>query len=489
MLPYSKLIPVNKKADTAVYLQISNAFIKNIRRGILKSGLKLPSSRVLATLLHVNRNTINAALDELQAQGWIDIQPRKGIFVAQNLPVVKPTILSADQIQSRYASSTNYNIHPLKVSTPLATMAPPYFKLYIDDGFPDTRLAPLDLLAREIRRQAHLPAMRKYLTYGAPVGTGPLLEALVNVLSETRGLNVQPNNILITNGAQMGIYLVARTLLQEGDQVIVTEPNYFSANLTFQQAGAMLNRVPVDENGMDIDAVEMICKKKKIRLLYAVPHHHHPTTVTLSPERRMRLLELAAKYKFAIIEDDYDYEFHYTSNPILPMASLDNHGNVIYIGTLNKSLAPTIRVGFIVAPSNFIEIAAQMRRMIDFQGNALLENALAELYKNGTIMRHINKVQKIYHERRDHFCELLSTKLAGRVEFHVPNGGMSVWTHFPTRPLEKIAEHAMQMGLRIPNYRTYNTGKVDYNSIRMGFASLSLAEQDKAVDILAACVP
>jgi len=291
---------------------------------------------------------------------------------------------------------------------------------------------------------------------------------------------------MITKGAQMAIYLATDLLVKPSHHVVVGEPGYFAATLGFQQAGAIVHRGPVDDFGIDVNMIESLCKKKKISLVYVIPHHHHPTTVTLTPERRIRLLELAAKYQFAIIEDDYDYDFHYTSNPVLPMASLDHQGNVIYIGTLSKTLAPAIRAGFIVAPEDFINAAAYRRRWIDRQGDNLMEVALAELYRNGTMSSHIRKVLKIYRERRDHFCALLQDKLGNRITFKVPDGGMSVWTTFIHGDLKQVAARADKKGLTMSDGRFYNLFK-NYNATRLGFASLNLKEQEKAIEILSKC--
>ena len=285
----------------------------------------------------------------------------------------------------------------------------------------------------------------------------------------------------------MGLYLTANLLLTKGDHVIVGEPGYFTATLTLERAGGVIIRVKVDESGIDVDAIEAICRKRKIRLVYVIPHHHLPTTVTLTPERRMRLLNLAAKYKFAIIEDDYDYDFHYDSSPMLPMASLDTHGNVIYIGTLTKTLVPAIRIGFVVAPRNFIEEVTQMRRSIEFQGDTLMEISIAELYKNGVIANHIKKSVRIYRERRDNFCSLLQSKLGDRVSFRVPEGGMCVWVKFNEGKLPGVAAAAYQKGLTMSDGSSYND-KANYNSTRMGFSSLNLNEQEKAVEIIRSVV-
>ena len=219
-------------------------------------------------------------------------------------------------------------------------------------------------------------------------------------------------------------------------------------------------------------------------MVYVIPHHHQPTTVTLSPDRRIRLLELAAKYRFAIIEDDYDYDFQYAGRPMMPMASLDSTGNVIYIGALTKSLAPAIRVGFIVAPEQFIRAATWLRKSIDTQGDSLIENAIAQLYKDGTIARHIKKSVKLYKERRDNFCDLLKTELGRHISFTIPEGGMSVWTTFLKSNLPVVAAKAFKKGLIISDGTDYDTEKTKYNSVGLGFASLNFKEQEKAIEIL-----
>jgi GntR family transcriptional regulator/MocR family aminotransferase len=198
----------------------------------------------------------------------------------------------------------------------------------------------------------------------------------------------------------------------------------------------------------------------------------------------LHLLELAARYRFAIIEDDYDYDFHYASKPMMPMASLDRNGNVIYIGTLSKSLAPAIRVGFMVAPERFIRSATSLREAIDTQGDGLIENAIAELYKDGTIGRHIKKSVRLYQERRDHFCELLRHELGDRISFKVPEGGMSVWVDFLANSLTVVVPKAYKNGLILSDGTDYDTGRIKYNSTVLGFASLNAGEQEKAIAAL-----
>jgi GntR family transcriptional regulator/MocR family aminotransferase len=478
-----EIISIDVKSDIPVYIQIANAFIQHIANGRLRKGLRLPGSREAAAMLHINRMTVVAAYNELDAQGWIETIPKKGSFVRKKLPVLSPQKINQEPVLYSLPQKTLFYFHEEAGSTATGDF-PAADKLIFNDGFPDPRIAPVEQLISSMRSSARLGTNRKFLMYGGPQGTILLREALSSFLADTRGLPASTDNILITNGAQMGLYIAASILITPGDHVIVGEPGYVGANNTFQQLGARLIRVPVDEAGIDVAQIADICKKKPIKIVYVIPHHHNPTTVTLSPARRIQLLELSVKYKFAIIEDDYDYDFHYSSKPILPIASLDQYGSVIYIGTFSKTIAPAIRAGFVVAPQNFIRSASYFRKIMDTQGDSLMENALAGLFQDGTIARHIKRSVKLYKERRDHFCNLLKDELSDHVSFKIPDGGMSVWATFLTADLATVATKALKQDLILSNGKKYDSPTVSYNSTRLGFTSLHQKEQEKAVKIL-----
>jgi GntR family transcriptional regulator/MocR family aminotransferase len=220
-------------------------------------------------------------------------------------------------------------------------------------------------------------------------------------------------------------------------------------------------------------------------MLYVIPHHHTPTTVTLCASRRAQLLELARRYQFAVLEDDYDFDFQYNSSPILPLASIDYCGNVIYVGSFCKTVAPAIRIGFLVAPVNMVEQATWLRKLVDRQGEQLMEEAMANLLRNGDIDRHLKKANKTYHERRDLLCALLASELGGLAEFDVPAGGFAVWTRFGNRDLATIAAQAQKLGLGIADGKEYwhvRTNRI--NAVRLGFASLNEKEMVEAVGLL-----
>ena len=185
------------------------------------------------------------------------------------------------------------------------------------DG-PDVRLVPVEEMGRAYKSILMRHTSLKYLSYVEIAGVQKFRTILSDYLNTSRGLQTSLDNIMITRGSQMALYLLAGVLLKKDDAVIVGDTNYYYADHVFTNAGAKLIRVKVDESGIDVDAIEKLCKRKKIKAMYITSHHHYPTTVTLTAARRIKLLGLAEQYGFFIIEDDYDYDFHYLSSPIPP---------------------------------------------------------------------------------------------------------------------------------------------------------------------------
>jgi GntR family transcriptional regulator/MocR family aminotransferase len=482
MLPYKSLIQVDRNASVTLHIQVCNSFISLITNGTLQSSDLLPSSRVLAELIGINRNTVKLAYEELISQGWAESIERKGVFVLSRLPIRSKKILP----------EVNKNISPqepfiwtnnFKNAIPSKNLQKTM--LAIDDGFPDVRLAPVDVLMREYRSLSRRFYGRNFLKYGGPKGSEHLRIAICNYLSHTRGLVVSAENIIITKGSQMGIYLAAQLLLNTSDHIAVGVSNYGFADDTFRHAGANLLRIPVDGKGMDIDYLEDILHHKQIKAVYIIPHHHFPTAVTMSAERRLKLLNLAKEYRFAIIEDDYDFDFHYDNKPYLPLASIDHNQNVIYIGSISKTFAPALRIGFMVGPSAFVEAASSLRELIDKQGDTLLEEAFAVLFDDGEMERHFRKSLKIYRQRRNLFCQILKSDFKDEIEFRIPEGGLAVWSTFDTNiDLIKMSEDSSKKGLYIDNGNFYKNESFFTNGMRMGFASLDENEMVEALRIL-----
>jgi GntR family transcriptional regulator/MocR family aminotransferase len=246
-----------------------------------------------------------------------------------------------------------------------------------------------------------------------------------------------------------------------------------------------LVRVKIDECGIDVDAIEKICKRKKIKAVYITSHHHYPTTVTLIASRRIKLLELSEKFGFIIIEDDYDYDFHYLSSPILPLISADQKGMIVYIGTLSKTIAPAIRTGYVVAPPNLILELCRLRQLIDTQGDPIIELTLAELFAEGEIRRHMKKALQEYHKRRDFLCEALSENFSDSINFKIPDGGLAVWAKFnKSIPLPSLTEKLKAQGIILSNGLIHNSGPVSLNATRLGFGWMNETETETAISIL-----
>ncbi len=478
-----------------LYLQLESEIIQLICRGVLKPGQALPSSRELAQILKLNRKTVVATYEELSAQGWVETRARSGVYVSSHLP---DTSARASHKNTQKMAQSRQPAYPIikrpsnlarrtdpdrQVNTP-GTPAPLY---KIDDGFPDPRIAPIEQLVREYRRFGKSRLKNRLLMYGPEQGSYRLRVELANFLNRTRGMQVTEKEILITKGTQMAIYLTTQLLIRPGDTVFVPEPGYFDANQTFKLAGANLVFIPVDKEGMDIDRIEQLCKRKVPRMIYIIPHHHRPTTVTLSAERRMRLMNLAHRYGFALLEDDYDFDYHFTSNPLLPLASLDTGRHIIYVGSFCKSIAPGIRIGFMVAPEVVISEAAALRKLIDRQGEQLLEEATAELLSNGDISRHLKKSHKVYQERLENTCRLLREQLGGYLTFERPSGGLAIWaTYRKNISAKAVALKAGKLGLQISDGRNYffqPNISLPHDFIRIGYCSLDETEMAGAIAI------
>src|SRR5690606_28574528 len=291
--------------------------------------------------------------------------------------------------------------------------------------------------------------------------------ALCDFLNVTRGLNIKVKNLLTTRGAQMAIYVAASLIIKPGDKVIVGEPNYFFASMLFEKLGAELIKVPVDNYGMCTEIIEEKLKTNTIRLIYVIPHHHHPTTVTMSVERRNHLLQLIRKYQIAVIEDDYDYDFQFQYDPYLPLASGDHDGNIIYIGSLTKVLGTPFRLGYIVAAEKFIQAAAKKRTLIDLKGDVINEQVVSGLIKSGELTRLIQKANKLYRRRCHFLADLLSSQLGDVTEFTRPSGGMAMWLRFNSDfQLTKILERASTQGIKVAGSIYHKGSNAHYNAFR-----------------------
>lgn len=478
--PYESFILINRSSEISIYMQISNQLINAIQRGFLPFGIKLPGTRALSIILQVHRNTIVAAYEELFAQGWVESLPNKGTFVIGKNQEKPFQIKDFEKNNlEHYPKSTGFSFKTSNIlDNPFEYSNCEYI---FNDGVPDIRLTQIDhhsrIYSSILKRKAH-----KIGQYNQD-GSEFFKKNLSEFLNLSRGLPISKNNLLITRSTEMSIYIVSEILLSAGDVVLVGELSYFSVNMIFQKAGVKIQPISIDEEGINVEEVREACKKQKIRMLYLTPHHHYPTTVTLSAKRRLELLNLANEFGFIILEDDYDYDFHYDKSPILPLASADTNGMVIYIGSFGKSLVPGFRTGFIVAPENLMIEMRKYLGIIDRQGDVLMEHVLGEMIAEGEINRYLKKSLKTYQERRDYFVSLLDKNLGDYIDFQKPSGGLAVWMKWkiPVN-LMQLSRNCAQNNLFIPKTLLYQNKNL--TAMRLGFGNLNLTEMDKSIEIL-----
>ncbi len=477
MFPWKSVIQLNVSSKRPRYLQISDQMIKEITSGRLKPGQKIPGSRAMANLMAINRKTVIQAYDELIAQGWLQVRSSSGTYISQDLPLPRHVSLNASDLVIKHVSSPpvhSFDFIPSYNELSRGT-------LQVDGGCPDPRLAPMDWIYRECRSIVGATYGHRLLKYSDTKGDVMLRNALASYLSESRGMNLESDQLLITRGSQMGIFLAVQGLTKPGDLVVVGVSSYDAADWVIEYHGCEIVRKTVDEKGLNIDELAELCKSQPVKLVYITPHHHFPTTVTLSNSRRIQLLELAIRYNFIILEDDYDYDFHYKSAPILPLASLNHGGHVVYIGSLSKVFAPNVRVGYMAGAPKIIDQLSRIRRIIDRQGDIVMERVMAEAIRSGELLRHLKKSVRIYEKRRDHFAQLLSSQLANSIQFDLPEGGMAIWAKFRGVSLPQLKPVLATVGLSLDLDKDL---AAHFNALRLGFASLNEVEQERAVDLL-----
>jgi len=468
--PWELQIAVDLSNQKAVYIQIADAIIDAIKNQTLQSGDALPGSRKLAEKIKVNRNTVIKALDILLAEGWLETKERKGVFVAELKNKYKHGKLQVNQLGS--------------VENNVPQREKP--RIIFSDGHPDSRLAPTKELAMAYRQIFNRKAKWQMMGYSHAKGDIHFRNAIVKMLNHKRGMGLTVDHLCLTRGSQMALYLAAQCLLEKDDAVIIENPGYQPAWLAFQKTGAKLLPVSVEKDGLNLEEVKNYIKSgKKIKALYTTPHHQFPTTVSLSLQKRLELIDLSNTHGFTIIEDDYDHEFHFSARPLLPIGSLATIKNYVYIGTFSKIVSPALRLGYIASHGDFIDQVASLRAIIDVQGDNIMEQAVLELINDGSIRKHLKRAALIYHKKRDYFDGLLQKHLREKVNYFLPDGGLAFWL-VPKKEMNitQFTERMLEKGIQIlkPAHYCFNSPAA---GMRLGYASLTEEQLEEGIIQLA----
>ena len=452
-----------------LFLRIASAVRQAIRQGVLEAGETLPSARNLAQQLNTNRHTIMAAYQELIAQGWLESSERKSYRVVTSLPVESSQLLA--QTSNRLASKIRWPEKVTQFSGPGVTNSWNYEFSFVG-GVSDINAFPFKEFRSCMSDSLSRPGLSD-LGYGSKQGDELFLQQISEYLRRKRGLTNK--KLISVNGSQEALFLTAHLMLEPGDKVVVEGLGYKPAWDAFRSAGAELLAVKQHSLGIDLQHLEQLFKGHDIKILYLTPLHQYPTTIVLPIQERMEIYRLAAEFNVIIVEDDYDHEFHYESQPLAPMASDDPCGLVIYLSTFSKIMFPGCRIGVMAIDESLLEAALNYRTVINHKPNVLIQNAIGRWMEYGGFERHLRRMTRLYQQRRDAMHDnLQQLKLQGHeLHYVLPAGGMALWVDIGHKAKE-LSELCHQNSIYLqPEAHFHLFDEQDQNRfIRLGFAGM-----------------
>lgn len=473
------VISVNRKAPEALHRQIYDAYRAAILGGRLRPGQRVPSTRVLASEIHVSRFPVLNAYDQLLAEGYFETRVGAGTVVSKSLP---------DQLTaSSPPTVTRASVRPSprRVAKLTDALPPPTrFKWsYHSGAFRVGLIAfdqfPLRLWATLVARHCRNSTARGF-HYGHTAGSFALREAVANYLKIARSLHCDPEQVIIVTGSQQALDMSVRVLLDPGSPVWVEEPGYRLARDVLTLAGCRSVPVPVNEEGLNVTLGIKRCPDA--RAAFVTPSHQFPLGVTMSATRRLQLIEWAQRAGAWILEDDYDSEYRFESHPISSLQGLDNNSRVIYMGTFSKVLFPAIRLGYLVVPPDLVDHFQRVRWVMDLCPTNLYQDVLADFIREGHFARHIRRMRTYYGELRTCMVESLHQELGSMVEVLGDEAGMHVTVILKHgQDDKKISVRAALQGLSLWPLSPSYIGPVAHQGFILGFAGVTKAEIPKAV--------
>ena len=458
--------------------QLYQALRERILDGRLAGGARLPASRDLARLLDISRNTVGRAIDQLYAEGYVQGRVGDGTYVVE-LAGVARVPPSASEGPAPGAALQRLQQHHLALPP---EGAPRAFRV----GVPAFDLFPFETWARLSARFWRKPSPAR-LGYGDPAGDLQLRELIAAYLRNSRGLHCDPAQIVVTCGAQQAISLCAQLLVQPGDRVAVENPGYRAAGHAFAVAGAELQGISVDGDGLDTAGLE---RAGRCRLVYVTPSHQYPSGVTLSLARRLELLDWAEREDAWIVEDDYDGEYRYSGTPLAPLAALDRQGRVLYVGTFCKIAFPALRLGYLVLPANLAQAFAR-RRAVDMRHSEIGTQAvMAEFIAAGHFQRHIRRMRSAARSRRDALFAGWPERVPGCAPLPAVEAGLHLSVRVESLAREReLISSAARVGVELNALSSYwlpgsVTAENERAGLVLGFAAVPELEIAEALQAL-----
>lgn len=478
----SPVIGVSKNALKSLHRQVYEGYRQAIIDGNLRAGQRVPSTRVLAAELGISRIPVISAYAQLVAEGYFEGRIGSGTIVSQSLPdrAVAPRITSRGPVAHRSSGR--------KVSKRCKCLpnAEGFYRHRRVMPFSVSQIAfehfPLRVWNRLITFHSRRSSARS-LDYGDPMGAWDLRNAIASYLRTARGARCEAEQIVIVSGSQQGLEIAVRVLLDPGDSVWMEEPGYDFARRIFAMSGCPVVPVPVDAEGLDVAAGVKKCPDA--RAVLVTPSHQYPLGITMSASRRLQLLDWAETGRSWIIEDDYDSEYRYEGMPVTSLQGLDRNERVIYVGTFSKVLFPSLRIGYLVVPSDLVERFLAVRFAFDISPPTFFQMALADFIRDGHFGRHIRRMRSVYRERRNALMCSLREELGFAAHIEGGQTGLHLCLLLKGIVDRDIAVRASSQNLSLTPLSRFYARQPVQQGLVLGFGSTPTEEMAAAVHKLA----
>ena len=445
--------------------------------GRLPPGTGLPPSREMARRLEVSRNTVTSAYVRLESEGFLVGRVGAGTFVA---PSAGPGRLAR-------SAPAGAPLRPLAIWDAVPDPTGPRRRGAFDFrlGTPDARLFPYAAWRRLLTRELRVGRLPSVGTVDS-AGDVRLRQAIARHLGVARSVQAGADDVLVTSGAQQALDLVGRVLVEAGTPIAVEEPGYPLARRVFQSLGARITSVPVDAEGLVVDALP-----SATRLVYVTPSHQFPLGLPMSLPRRRELLAWAERRQAVIVEDDYDSEFRYGGRPLEPLQCLDRSGRVVYVGTFSKVLLPALRLGYLVAPASLRPALRKAKMVADLGGSSVVQAALAQLIDDGLLARHVRSARREYQARRDRLEAALVRELGDRLDIIPAAAGLHIAARFRDGRIDdrEVSRRAEEAGVIVHSLSEYAAAPSPRPGLAFGYGAIAGPRIDEGVRRLAACLP
>lgn len=480
---------LDPESSEPLFRQLYGELRQAILGGRLGPGTRMPASRAFAEELRVSRNTVLGAYEQLLSEGYLEMRPGSGTYVAADLPDLLPERAQhtrrpdaaramspkaepeAPQHLARRAETLLDSENSRRFMRDVIAGSPwaPCFT----PGLPDCSDFPFAAWSRLLAKTWREPGAA-LVNAGDPSGYLPLRAAVADYLRQVRGIDCQPADVLIVSGIRQAIDLTCRLLLDPGDPVWIERPGFPGMRAAIAAQGGKLIHVPVDAEGLDV--ADGLRQAPKARLACVAPSHQYPLGVVMSLQRRLALLAWAREAEAWILEDDYDSEYRYIGRPLAALRSLDEDGRVIYMGSLSKLMFPSLRLGYLVTPPQLTQVFRQARAVIDDQPAMSTQPALAAFFQSGLLTAHVRRMRKRYAERQQLLLAAAGKHLAGLIELKPDEAGL----HLVGRLAGKLAGTAdteiaatlYAAGLVTPPLSRYDIGENRRQGLMFGYAAV-----------------